>query len=149
MAVKYHCGFTTVRETKHTSQHCCDKTMGGKLALNRECCFPNCTKSSWKKLLFPLNPTLLCTNFIRWKRVKFSFVWEFSFASKPVSRCKLFGTISFKIVLCLHIKVVVRPPMEYLHITFDLFWKILDLLHSLLYVFHEWFINFLTKQCKN
>jgi len=25
--------------------------MDGKLALHRECCFPNCTKSWWKKLL--------------------------------------------------------------------------------------------------
>jgi len=36
---------------KHTSQHCCDKTMDVKLALYRECCFLNCTKSWWKKLV--------------------------------------------------------------------------------------------------
>jgi len=32
---------TTVREMKFTSQHCCDKTIGGNVALYRECCFPN------------------------------------------------------------------------------------------------------------
>jgi len=32
----------TVREMKNTSQHCCDKTMGGKMALYRECCFLDC-----------------------------------------------------------------------------------------------------------
>jgi len=41
----------TTLEMKHTSQHCCDKTMDGKMALYRECCFTNCTKSWWKKLL--------------------------------------------------------------------------------------------------
>jgi len=42
---QYHCEFTGVREMKYTSQHFCDKTMDGKMALYRECCFPNCTKS--------------------------------------------------------------------------------------------------------
>jgi len=37
--------FTSVREMKYTSQHCCDKTMDGKMALYRECYFPNCSKS--------------------------------------------------------------------------------------------------------
>jgi len=36
---------------RYTSQHCCDKTMDDKMALHRECCFPNCTKSWWMKLL--------------------------------------------------------------------------------------------------
>jgi len=31
----------------YTSQHCCDKTMDGKMALYRECCFPDC-KKSWR-----------------------------------------------------------------------------------------------------
>jgi len=44
-------GVTTVREMKYTSQHCCDKTMYGKMGLYRECCFPNCTKS-WGKNCF-------------------------------------------------------------------------------------------------
>ena len=35
-------GFTTVREMKYTSQHCCGKTMDDRTALYRECCFPNC-----------------------------------------------------------------------------------------------------------
>jgi len=30
-----------------TSQHGCDKAMGDKMALYRECCFRNCTKSWW------------------------------------------------------------------------------------------------------
>jgi len=41
--VKSHNGFATVREIKYTSQHCCDKTKDNKMALYRECCFPNCT----------------------------------------------------------------------------------------------------------
>jgi len=36
--------FTTAREMKYSSQHCCDKTMDGKVALYREWCSPNCTK---------------------------------------------------------------------------------------------------------
>jgi len=40
-AVKAHYAFTTVREMKYTSQHCCDKTMDGKLALYREALFRN------------------------------------------------------------------------------------------------------------
>ena len=40
-----HNGFATVRELKYASQHCSDKTMDDKMALYRECCFPNCTKS--------------------------------------------------------------------------------------------------------
>jgi len=40
--------FATVREMKHTSQHYCGKIMYGKMAVYRECCFPNCTKSWWK-----------------------------------------------------------------------------------------------------
>jgi len=36
---------------KYTSQNSFDKTVDGKMALYRECCFPNCTKSWWKKLL--------------------------------------------------------------------------------------------------
>jgi len=45
--VKSHYCVTTVREMKYTSQHCCDKTMDGKMALNCEYCFSNCTKSWW------------------------------------------------------------------------------------------------------
>jgi len=36
---------STVKDMKYTSRHCCDKTMDGKMALYRECCFPNCSKS--------------------------------------------------------------------------------------------------------
>jgi len=50
---KFHYGFTTVREMKHTSQQCCEKIMDGKMALYRECCFMNCTKS-WCINLFSL-----------------------------------------------------------------------------------------------
>jgi len=46
-----HYGFSTVREVMCTSQLCCDKTTDGKMVLHRECCFPNCTKSWWIKLL--------------------------------------------------------------------------------------------------
>jgi len=42
--VKSHNGFATVREMMYTSQHCYDKTMDGKMALYRECCFPDCKK---------------------------------------------------------------------------------------------------------
>jgi len=38
-------------EMKYSSQHCCDKTMDDKMALYHECCFPNCTKLWWIKLL--------------------------------------------------------------------------------------------------
>jgi len=31
--VKSHYEFTTVKDIKYTSQHCCDKTMDGKMAL--------------------------------------------------------------------------------------------------------------------
>jgi len=31
--------FTAVIEMKYTSQHCCDKTMDGKMTLYCECCF--------------------------------------------------------------------------------------------------------------
>ena len=51
LVVKSHYGFTTVREIKQTSQHCCDKTMDGKMALYRECYFMNCTKPWSVKLL--------------------------------------------------------------------------------------------------
>jgi len=52
MAVKSHYAFTAARETKYTSQNCCEKTINGKMALYRKSCFPNyCTKSWWKKLL--------------------------------------------------------------------------------------------------
>jgi len=51
LVVKYHYEFTTAREVDYTSQPCCEKTMDGKMALYRECCFPNCTKSWWIKLL--------------------------------------------------------------------------------------------------
>ena len=34
----------------HASQQSCDKTVDGKMALYRECCFPNCTKSRWLKI---------------------------------------------------------------------------------------------------
>jgi len=46
-----HYGFSSVRWMKYTSQHCCDETMDGNMALYRDCCFPNCTKSWWIKLL--------------------------------------------------------------------------------------------------
>jgi len=36
----------------YTSKHCCDKKLDDKMALNSECCFPNCTKAWCKKLLF-------------------------------------------------------------------------------------------------
>jgi len=51
LVVKSHNGFATVREMKCTSQHCWDKTMDDKMALYRECCFPNYIKSWWIKLL--------------------------------------------------------------------------------------------------
>ena len=35
---------------KYASQHCCDKPMDGKMALYRECFFPNYTKPWWTKL---------------------------------------------------------------------------------------------------
>jgi len=40
LANKSHYGFNTVRQMKYSSQHCCDKTMNGQIALYRECCFP-------------------------------------------------------------------------------------------------------------
>jgi len=66
MAVKSQYGFTTVREMKYSSQHCCDKTVDCTMALYRECCHPNCTKSWWKLLSYilvwgrspPLDPPL-------------------------------------------------------------------------------------------
>ena len=51
LAINSRYGFTAVREMQYTSQHSCDKIMNGKMALYRECCFPNCSKSQWKKLL--------------------------------------------------------------------------------------------------
>jgi len=51
LAVKSYYAFTAVKEMKHTSSRCCDKTVGGKMALHREWCFPNCAKSWWKTLL--------------------------------------------------------------------------------------------------
>ena len=45
LPAKAHNNFPTVRELKHTSQHCCDKTVHNKMALYRECYFANCTKS--------------------------------------------------------------------------------------------------------
>jgi len=45
LLVKSHDEFTTLREMKYASQHFCDKTMDGKMALYCECCFPNCTQS--------------------------------------------------------------------------------------------------------
>jgi len=45
LAVKSHYEFITARDMKHSLQHCFDKTMVVKMALHRECCFPNCTKS--------------------------------------------------------------------------------------------------------
>jgi len=51
LVVNSHNDLPTVREMKHTSQQCCDQTMDDKMALYRECCFPNCTKSWWIKLL--------------------------------------------------------------------------------------------------
>jgi len=35
---------------EYTLQHCCDKVMDGKMALYRECCFPDCTKSWWNQV---------------------------------------------------------------------------------------------------
>jgi len=49
--VKSHYCVITVREMKCTSHQCCGKTMDGKMALNCEFCFPNCTKSWRIKLL--------------------------------------------------------------------------------------------------
>ena len=40
--------FSTVIRKKHTSQHCCNKTMDDKMALYHERCFPNCKKTWWK-----------------------------------------------------------------------------------------------------
>jgi len=51
LVVSPHYGFNTLRDMKYTSQHCCDKTMDGKMTLYRECCFPNCTKLWWINLL--------------------------------------------------------------------------------------------------
>jgi len=51
LEVKSYYQFTTPRDMKYTSQHCCDKTIDVKIALYHECCFPNCTNSWWKKLL--------------------------------------------------------------------------------------------------
>jgi len=42
----------SVKEMKYTSQHCCDKTVDGKMALYRECCFLNCSKIIVKKVTF-------------------------------------------------------------------------------------------------
>jgi len=41
----------TVGDMKYTSQHCYVKTIDDKMALYRECCFPNWTKLWWIKLL--------------------------------------------------------------------------------------------------
>jgi len=55
LLVKFHNGFAVVREMRYTSQHCWDKRMDDKMALFRECFFPNCTKLWWKTcfLRFP------------------------------------------------------------------------------------------------
>ena len=54
LVVKSHNGFATVREIRemqYTEQHCCGKTLDDKVALYRQCCFPNCTKSWWIQLV--------------------------------------------------------------------------------------------------
>jgi len=51
VAFKPHYTFTTLREMKYTSQNCCDKTMDDTMGLYRECCFPNCKKLWWIKIL--------------------------------------------------------------------------------------------------
>ena len=57
-------------------------------------------------------------------KLNFDFVWESASAWKPISHCKLFVVIWYKIVLCLlHIDVVEGPPLVHLHIIFALFWK--------------------------
>jgi len=48
---KSHYQFTTARDRKNTSQHCCDKTMDVKMAIYRECCFPNCKNHGEKGYL--------------------------------------------------------------------------------------------------
>jgi len=35
-----------------TSQHCCDKTMDGKMTLYHKYCFPNHTKSWLNRVIF-------------------------------------------------------------------------------------------------
>jgi len=47
LVVNSNNSFATVREMKFTSRCCCDKTTDDKMALYRECCFPNCTKLWW------------------------------------------------------------------------------------------------------
>jgi len=44
--------FTAIREIKYTSQNCRDKTVDNRIALYRECCFPNGTKSMVNKVTF-------------------------------------------------------------------------------------------------
>jgi len=51
LVVKSHYGFSTAREMKYTSQHCCDKTMDGKMALYRKCCFPICHGEETYKIM--------------------------------------------------------------------------------------------------
>ena len=58
------------RDFKYTSQHCCDKTMVVKMALNRECWFSELYKIMANKVTFvvvegaigPLNPNLHAEN---------------------------------------------------------------------------------------
>ena len=51
LVVISHNSFTTVREMKYASQHCCDKTIDDKTSLYREQCFPNFTNSLWQNIL--------------------------------------------------------------------------------------------------
>jgi len=51
LAVKSHYQFTPARDMKYALRHCCDKTIDVRIAAYHECCFPNCTKSWWKKLV--------------------------------------------------------------------------------------------------
>ena len=82
LVVNSHNDFPTVREMKHTSQQCCDQTMDDKMALCRECCFPNCTKSWWIKLVLqvlggdgrpPLDPPLPQPQASYWYRFVINF----------------------------------------------------------------------------
>ena len=86
---------------------------------------------------------------IRWKQIKLLvFSGTLLLRESPFHIINSLKSFDFKLLFVYTLKLL-SGSLANLHIIFFLIWKTYNLLQSLLNVALEWFIGFLTKQCKN
>jgi len=124
--VKFNYRFITIVKMTFTLQNGCDKIVDGKMALYREFCFPNCTKS-WSTKLLSLVLGAEIAPVARWTRPCLMPLFSFLSFTSAVAHTLYIG-MPFLHCFFVVFFLLVLPDIDSMHfVTFSLLVKRLQL----------------------